>query len=171
MKVKELMTPVKEYVTLGTEATLGDAAAAMATGKHNDILVVNEDGSLAGILTMTDILASLEPNYRRFTEHERNGETLTNRFVADIFKEFDLWSDTLNELCRKCLNVRVAEAMHVPGEVEYLDEEDNLEFGVHHYITGVHQPLIVRRRGEVTGLLRLADVFEEVRKKIISCGC
>lgn len=171
MKVKELMTPVGEYVTLGTKATLGEAAAAMATSKHNDILVVNGDESLAGILTMTDVLAALEPNYKRFTEHERNGETLTNRYVADIFKEFGLWSDTLDELCRKCLNVRVTEAMHVPAEVEYLDEEDNLEFGVHHYITGVHQPLIVRRKREVTGLLRLADVFEEVRKRITSCGC
>lgn len=171
MKVKELMTPVDEYVTLGTGATMGDAAAAMSTGKHSDIIVINGNGSLAGILTMTDILAALEPNYKRFTEHERNGETLTNKYVADIFKEFGLWSDTLNELCRKCVRIRVSEAMHVPAEVEYLDEEDDIEFGVHHYITGVHQPLIVRRKGEVTGLLRLADVFEEVRKKIISCGC
>ena len=52
-----------------------------------------------------------------------------------------------------------------PTEVEYLDEEDNLEFGVHHYITGVHQPLIVRRKREVTGLLRLADVLCGNQKK------
>jgi len=171
MKVKELMTPVGEYTTLDTGATLGDAAAALSTSKHNDVLVINEQGSLAGILTMTDILAALEPSYKRLTEHERNGETLTNKYVADIFKEFGLWSDTLNELCRKCVNIKVSEVMNVPADVEYLDEEDNLEFGVHHYITGVHQPLIVRRKREVTGLLRLADVFAEIRKRITSCGC
>jgi hypothetical protein len=171
MKIKELMTPISEYTTLGTEATLSETVAALAQSKHHDVLVTTADGSLAGILTMTDILATLEPSYKRLLGRELDGETLTNKYVADIFKEFGLWSDTLTELCRKSLDVKIGDAMYVPAEVEYLDEEDSIEFGVHHYITGVHQPLIVRRGKEVTGVLRLANVFDEIKKRITSCTC
>jgi CBS domain containing-hemolysin-like protein len=171
MKVKELMTPVSEYTTLDTDTTLSEAVAALSKSSHNDVLVLNADGKLAGVLTMTDILAALEPSYKKLLGKEIDGETLTNKYVADIFKEFGLWSSTLTELCGKCANVKLSQAMYVPSEAEYLDEEDNIEFGVHHYITGVHQPLIVRQGTQVTGVLRLGDVFTEIKKRITSCTC
>jgi Mg2+/Co2+ transporter CorC len=171
MKVKELMTPVDEYTSLDRDALIGDAVVALATSRHRDILVTDADGSMAGILTMTDLLATLEPSYKRLQAHEEDGETLTNKYVSDIFKEFGLWSDSLDALCTRCVDIRLGDAMYVPAETEFLDEEDSIEHGVHHYITGAHQPLIVRRGREVTGLLRLADVFEEIKKRITSCGC
>jgi Mg2+/Co2+ transporter CorC len=171
MKVKELMTPVSEYTTLAADATLSDAVTALSKSSHNDVLVLNTDGKLAGVLTMTDILAALEPSYKKLLGKEVDGDTLTNKYVADIFKEFGLWSDTLNELCHKCVDQKLSGVMYVPAEVEYLDEEDTIEFGVHHYITGVHQPLIVRKGSQVTGILRLGDVFTEIKKRITSCTC
>ena len=59
MKVKELMIPVADYQTLGKDACLGEVAAALKASKHRDILVVDDNGSFVGVLTMTDVIMAL----------------------------------------------------------------------------------------------------------------
>jgi len=170
MKVKDLMTPVSEYTTFGVDATLSDVVVSLSKSAHRDLLIVDDGGNLMGILTTTDILSALEPNYKKLNTKDLGGDTLTHKYVADIFKEFGLWSDTLGALCKKGCDITVGNAMYVPGKEEYLDEEDDLEHGVHNYIVGAHQPIIVRKDGKVTGVLRLNDVFEEIKKRIIACA-
>jgi hypothetical protein len=63
----------------------------------------------------------------------------------------------------------VAEAMHVPEKSEYIKEDDNLEKALNHYVMGVHQPLIVKKGEDVTGVLRFGDIFEIVRERLLSC--
>ncbi|WP_319468046.1 CBS domain-containing protein [uncultured Pseudodesulfovibrio sp.] len=169
MKIKELMTPVSEYTTLKTDATLSDVVTALADSKHRDVFVVDEDGKCQGILTMTDIMLALEPNYKKILGKDSAHDILTHRLVSDLFAEYDLWDDTLAELCKKSLDTKAQKAMYVPGENEFLNEDDDLEQGVHRYIAGMHQPLIVRSNGTVTGVLRLADLFEEIRNRMLSC--
>lgn len=169
MKIKELMTPVSEYTTLKQDATLGDAVEALASSKHRDIFVVSETGDCKGILTMTDIMLALEPNYKKIMGKDNSSDILTNRLVSDLFNEYGLWADPLGELCKKSLSIRVSDCMFVPGNNEYLNEEDAIEHGVHRYITGAHQPILVRSNGTVTGVLRLADLFEEVRNRMFTC--
>ena len=171
MKVKELMTPLSEYSTFGMDAKLSDIVISLSESKHRDVLIINENGNLKGVLTMTDILGTLEPNYKKLNTRDKDRDTLTNKYVADIFKEFGLWSASLNELCKNGCSTSVTKAMHVPEKEEYLDEEDDLEHGLHNYIVGVHQPLIVRKNGKITGTLRLTDVFDEVRKRMVACTC
>ncbi len=171
MKVKELMIPVSEYMTFGSDAVLSDVVVAMSESKHKDALILNEKGNLRGVLTMAEVLGELEPSYKKLKAKGLDKDTLTHEYVADIFKEFGLWADSLNTLCQNACNVSVLDAMHVPEKVEYLDEDDDLEHGVHNYVVGVHQPLIVRKNGEVTGVLRLSDIFEEVKKRMVACNC
>jgi CBS domain-containing protein len=170
MKVKDLMTPVGEYSTFGADTTLSHIVVSLSKSAHRDVLIIDDDGNLMGILTTTDILSALEPNYKKLKTKNLGGETLTHKYVADVFKEFGLWADTLGELCKKGCDISVSNAMYVPEDEEYLDENDDLEHGVHNYIMGVHQPIIVRKNGKVTGVLRLNDVFEEIKKRIIACA-
>ena len=65
MKVKELMTPLSEYSTFGMDAKLSDIVISLSESKHRDVLIINENGNLKGVLTMTDILGTLEPNYKK----------------------------------------------------------------------------------------------------------
>ncbi|QJB57270.1 CBS domain-containing protein [Pseudodesulfovibrio sp. zrk46] len=169
MKIKDLMTPVSEYKTVTTTATFADVAAALSESSHRDVIVVNEDGDLVGILTMTDILVAMEPNYKKLGKKDLDSDILSNRYVADLFKEYGLWVDPLNELCKKGAKVLVSDAMYVPDESEYLNEEDDLGHGIHRYIVGVHQPLLVRSNGTITGVLRLSDVFEEIKTRMVTC--
>lgn len=170
MKVKDLMIPVGEYRTVSENATFGEVASVLLDSGHRDVLVVDDSGNLAGVLTMTDILVALEPNYKKLGKKDLGSDTLSNRYVADIFKEFDLWGDTLSQLCKKSGTTKASEAMYVPLEAEYLNAEDPLEHAIHRYIMGVHQPLLVRSNGTITGVLRLGDIFEQVTKRMIACS-
>ncbi len=169
MKIKDLMIPVDEYQTVAMDATFSEIASSLAEGSHRDVIVVNESGQLAGVLTMADILVALEPNYRKLEKNVLDSDTLSNRYVSDIFKKFGLWTDPLHELCKQGAVIKVADAMYVPDEAEYLDEEDDLAHGIHRYIIGMHQPLLVRNNGSITGVLRLNDIFDEVWNLMLTC--
>jgi predicted transcriptional regulator len=170
MKVKELMTPVGDYRTLGRDASLGDAAAVLSPGSHRDILIVDEQGAFAGVLTMTDIITALEPNYKKLSKKDLQSDVLSNRYVAEQFKEFNLWSDTLNNICARGVNIKVTDAMHVPEEGHYISEDNDIEYAVHMYMVGTPQPLIVRDNGRVTGVLRMSDVFNEIIGRMHTCA-
>lgn len=169
MKVKDLMIPVGEYKTVGADAKLSDVAELLGAGGHRDVIVVNADGDLEGVLTMTDILAALEPNYKKVGRKELATDVLTSRYVTDLFKQYDLWGDPLNALCKKAIDSRVGDVMYVPAADEYLSEEDDLAHAIHRYIVGTHQPLFVKSNGTITGLLRLSDIFEEIKTRMSAC--
>ncbi|WP_243544873.1 CBS domain-containing protein [Pseudodesulfovibrio tunisiensis] len=178
MKVKELMIPVAEYVTVGQDATLSDVFRTLEedhqakpdkSHAHRDVLVLDAQGGFLGKLTMTDILRSLEPNYKKLMNGDAADATLTSEYVAGVFRDFGLWTDTLQSLCGQAMDVPAVEAMHRPAESEFMEEDDDLEIAVHKYIMGGHQPLLVRRDGKVTGVIRLSDIFEEVRSRMTTC--
>lgn len=169
MKVKDLMIPVSEYKTVGLDATFSEVAAALSESTHRDVIVVNENGNLEGVVTMTDILVALEPNYKKLGKKDLDSDILSNRYVADLFKEFDLWADPLTELCKRGATIKASEAMYTPADDEYINEEDELAHGIHKYIVGAHQPLIVRSNGTITGILRLSDIFNEVKNRMLAC--
>lgn len=170
MKVKELMIPVGDYQTLGTDATLGDAAEALRKGGHRDILIVDGTGAFAGVLTMTDIITALEPNYKKLFKKDLGSDILSNRYVAEQFKEFNLWADTLTNICARGIGISVKDAMHIPETGHYINEEDSIETGLHMFMVGTPQPLIVRSNGRVSGVLRMSDVFNELIGRMQTCA-
>lgn len=169
MKVKELMIPVADYQTLGEDACLGDVAATLNASKHRDILVVDQAGSFVGVLTMADFILALEPNYKKLNRKDLDSDILSNRLVAEQFKEFNLWTDTLPSICGKAVTIKVTDAMHTPEEGHYIEEDSDLEHSVHMYMVGTPQPLIVRNNGHVTGVLRMSDVFAEIVNRMNAC--
>ncbi|BCS87789.1 CBS domain-containing protein [Pseudodesulfovibrio sediminis] len=170
MKVKNLMTPVSDYQTLPMDARLSDVATVLKESKHRDIIIVDENGAFAGVVTMSGIIMALEPNYRKLNQRDMDSDILSNRFVADQFKEFNLWTDSLATLCDKGQNIPVVEAMIVPDEDHYINIEEKLEHGVHMYIIGTPQPLVVRDNGTIVGILRMADVFDELVSRMAACA-
>ena len=169
MQVKELMIPVADYQTLGEDASLGDVAAALNASKHRDILVVNARGSFVGVLTMSDFILALEPNYKKLNNKDLDTDILSNRLVAEQFKEFNLWGDSLSNLCSKATTIKVIDAMHVPEDGHYIDADSDIEHGLHMYMVGTPQPLIVRSNGSVVGVLRMSDVFAEIVNRMNAC--
>ena len=170
MQVKELMIPVAEYTTVQSDATLVEVFQALAKAGHRDVLVLGDKGAFMGTMTMLDVLVSLEPTYKKLLKKGHENDMLSSDYVAQVFKEFGLWSDSLKSLCKKGGGLLASEVMYTPAESEYLNEEDELEKGLHQFIVGTHQPLIVRKGREVTGVLRMSDVFTVVKKLMVECS-
>ena len=104
------------------------------------------------------------------TDPVSNNQTLTDAFVQNAVKDFKLWLEPVESVCERGGKVTVAEAMHIPEKSEYLKEDDSREKAMNCYVMGVHQPLIVRKGDEVTGILRFGDVFEIVREQLVNCA-
>ncbi len=174
--VKEIMIPIANYVTVRKGDNLTEVLRAIEERRvaeqghaHRDAIVVDENGRFVGKVTMIDIFRALEPNYRKTKKEEERQQTLTDAFVQNAVKDFKLWLEPVESVCERGGKVTVAEAMHIPEKSEYLQEDDSLETAMNYYVMGVHQPLIVRKGDEVTGVLRFGDVFEIVREQLVNC--
>ncbi|WP_419781931.1 CBS domain-containing protein [Maridesulfovibrio sp.] len=176
IRIKELMIPVEEYNRVTKEATLVTAMQCLVKQSedknlphpHRDLLVEDENGKVIGKITMLDIFKHMEPSYFKMDD-QKHPNALNMDFVQKVYRDFNLWSEPLSELCRKNANATAGEIMHEPKNTELLDEEDSIDKALHAFMLGVHQPLLVQKNGEITGVLRLGDVFEKVRAAILAC--
>ena len=57
---------------------------------------------------------------------------------------------------------RACEVMYIPTEQEYVEETATLQEAIHRMIVGHHHSLLVTKSGEITGILRLSDIFASV---------
>lgn len=179
MTIKELMIPVAEYVTVRTGDTLAqyfqaleaDNAAKGGAHSHRDALVMDAQGQVAGKVTMHDVFLALEPGYKSILDSLSETSVLTPAYLAGIYKDFDLWAKPLPNLCQRAAQLTVGEIMHVPEQAEFVDEDATVDVGLHRYVMGVHQPLLVRGAGgRVTGVLRFGDVFKRIKDLTLACA-
>jgi len=169
------MIPISNYVTVKREDNLTDVLTTIENKRqseqghaHRDAIVVDENGKFIGKVTMIDIFRVLEPNYWK-VKQAPSERTLTRAFVQNAVKEFNLWMEPIEDVCQRGGNMRVADAMHVPENSEFIQESDSLEKALNYFVMGVHQPLIVKKGDAVIGLLRFGDVFEVIRERMLSC--
>lgn len=174
ISVKDIMIPISNYVTVKPKDNLVTVLQALESARqanahaHRDAIVIDEGGTFIGKVTMLDIFRALEPNYRKMTGNKGAG-TLTKEFVMKAVKEFNLWMEPEATICQRGAKKTVAEVMHTPRSIEFLQEEDTLEKALNLYVMQVHQPLIVKNGDTVTGVLRFGDIFEVVRKTLLAC--
>jgi hypothetical protein len=75
--------------------------------------------------------------------------------------------EPMETVCERGKKLGVADVIHIPEEVEYIQERDTLEKALNQFVMGVHQPLIVKKGDAVTGVLRFGDLFEIVRSRLL----
>ena len=175
--VRDFMIPVDRYVTVNEETSLFDVIQAMEAGRegngkthHRDVLVLSEEGKFIGKINMVDMFRALEPNYKALEQKASDHDVLNRNYVAKVFKEFGLWSESLDKLCAKAAEIKAAEIMHTPEDIEIVSIDDSISRAVHSYIMGVHQPVLVQEGDEIVGTVRFADVFELVRSRVMACS-
>jgi len=64
---------------------------------------------------------------------------------------------------------KVSEFMYKLDEGEFVEEASTLNEAIHQLVIGQHQSLLVVRNDEITGLLRLTDIFSEVSNRVKAC--
>jgi CBS domain-containing protein len=180
ISVKEIMVPLSEYATVSEDATLYDAILAleMAQAKHvktpyshKAILVFNKENKIVGKIGQVDVLRALEPKYESIIDSgslSRFG--YSNHFLKSLVSRYQLWDKPLNDICKKAGDLKVKTFMVTPSEGEYISEESSLDEAIHMFVMANHQSLIVKKGNEITGILRLVDLFHKISETIKLCG-
>jgi CBS domain-containing protein len=178
IKIKEVMVALHDYATVSENATMFDAVLALekaqaefdqSSYRHRAILVYNDQKKIVGKVSQLDLLKALEPEYDKILDIKalsRTGYSLD--YIKSLYKP-GLWSEPLNEICRKAASVQVKNFMYTPQEGEYIPEDAELNEAVHRLIVGKHHSLLVTRGEDIVGVLRLTDVFKLVCQRIKAC--
>jgi CBS domain-containing protein len=181
IRVKEIMIPLAEYATVSEDANLLEAVMALDRAqagfdqsryRHRAILVLDQNGHIAGKVSQHDIFIALELNYKKIEKNEKGALSrfgLSKMFIKYTMNEYNLWDKPLDHLCKKAMQRNVKEFMYTPTEGEFIDENDTMDLAVHKLIIGKHHSLLVTRSRKIVGVLRLSDVFEKVVGALKKC--
>lgn len=179
IKVKDWMVSLEEYATISEDATLYEMVLALEEARqkfevrgyrHRAVLVLDTNGRVIGKLSQLDVLRSLEPKYQEIEDLRKfSGSGLNATFLRSMIDRYDLWEAPLDDICWKASRMKVRDITSSPLEGELIDQEASVNQAAHQLIIGRHQSLLVTSRGEIVGILRLGDVFQEVSKRIRAC--
>jgi len=173
-KVGDVMLSLDEYGTINSGCTIREALVAMSKAQlgltydrhqHRAVLVLDESQTVIGKLTHWSVLRILESELLQ-------GEDLASLDRAGLSADFidrlkhltTMFGTSLDRICRTAARVKVEDAM-VPV-AESISEDAPLSEAIRRFVALHAQSLLVHRRENVVGILRLSDVFEEVADRI-----
>jgi hypothetical protein len=179
IRVKDLMVPVNEYISIDSSASLFDAVMKLEEARlqyesdkcpHRAILVRDKSGDVLGKLNYSDVIRSLEPRYNELGDLRKlSGFGLSAEFLKSVMAKYELWKTPLADLCRKASDLKVGDRVFMPLEGELINDTDTLDKAVHKLILGHFQSLLVKSGDKVVGILRLVDVFREIATRMKNC--
>lgn len=167
------MVPISEYATVTVGTTLLDAirvleraqeAYTVSKYQHRAILVLDHAGQVIGKISQLRALKAIEGDHdfhdeveemRKFNFSEAYISQLRDRFRS---RKILIEETTLRETAAK----KVEEFMQAPTPGEYVSEDCSLDTAIHKLVAGTHLSLLVTRKKEIVGILRISDVFAAV---------
>jgi len=177
--VKDLMVPLSEYATVPVGTSLFEAMLALEKAqeefdhtkyKHRGILILGESQQIIGKLSHLHALSALEPKIdadNGIKELEKFG--FSAGFIRNLRKKKRRQEAPLEDLCRKALELKVEDFMHIAAEDEFIDHKATLDIAIHHLVQEKLLSLLVTRNGSTIGILRVADVFAAVYHHMTEC--
>ena len=179
-RVKDLMVPLSEYATVSEDGNLMEAINALEKAqeefdssryRHRAILVKDKNDRIVGKLSQLDVLKALDPQYQSMKNHHnimiQDGSS--GKHTQLNIEECSLWNAPLEDICKIVDQRRIREFMYKPTKGEYVTEDTSLDMAIHQLIVGGHQSLLVTRDDDITGIMRLTDVFVAVFQIIQEC--
>jgi CBS domain-containing protein len=174
MNVNSLMVPLSDYATISEDSYVYQAMIALKKAQteynkkrylHRAILVYNKNKKIVGKLSQSDVIKAMEPDFKKII----NGDSLSrfgisDEFLKNVMNTYDFWDLPLDAMCKTAGKIKVGDIMYVPTNQEYVEENSTLKEAVHRLIVGNHHSLLVTKNNEITGILRLADIFETVEE-------
>ena len=154
MKAKDLMIPIQD--SLSPENTLKDAVNLLRIAKKGEekvgvkgLPVIDKEGKLVGMLTMTDILKAVHPSYMSLMN-------LSN-FT---------WDGMVESLAKSVADKKVATVMS--KEVFTVNEDDPLMECVDLMIkNNIRRLPVIDKAGKVVGMIYERDVFFVIVKAML----
>ena len=178
-QVKEIMLSLSAYAVVDEEATLQGALEALRTSvaqlpsdrqPHRAVLVRNPRGEIIGKVHYFAFLRALVPD-RRSTG---SLSVLERAGVGDDLREssmrmLDFLTGDLVDICERARSVRVRD--FCTSATVSIQEEAPLSDAIAMFLSHQTLSLLVRRREETVGILRLSDLFDELSRQILAGSC
>lgn len=179
MKVRDLMVTKDRFPKITHDTTFFDALVALekaqekylaGQSEQRILLVEDEHGKIVSKISPIDLMRGLEKQYEQINLGEiirRSG--LTYIWTA-MQKDYRLWEDPFNDLCRKAIEVKIRNFIKAPGEGQIVGAEDTLAKCFHLFVMNRHDSLFVVQDDEIIGLLRFSDVYKKVSTMMKACA-
>ncbi len=150
---------------------LGDARMRLGDDRHpfRTVLVLDEKHHVVGKLTYRTILRRIEPSFLKCGECVAlSGAGLAPEVIVSLNTWLSGFANDLSLMCTEAAKTKVRDAMiPISGGV---DEDTKLTAAIHELVAGDLQIVPVSKSGEVVGVLRASDVFEEIANLICLSG-
>jgi predicted transcriptional regulator len=176
--VGQLMVSLREYATIDAGKTIKEALEALSKAQlgltedrhhHRAVLVLDRSGNVVGKLSHWAILRALERSPLRTDDVASLSRAgLSEDFIQSMQDSLSAYAGSFRQLCRYAARVKAADAMVPVGES--IHESATLTDAIHMLVRKHVQSLPVTRGDRVVGILRLSDVFEEVKESIKESG-
>jgi len=170
--VKDLMVPLSEYATVSEGATLLETLLALEKAQeefqhtrysHRAVLILDKNKQVIGKLSQLDFLRALE----RENEHIEQINSISKfgfspKAITAFQEKHRTKSTPIEETLLTAAKLKVEDFMQPPSENEYIKESTSLDIAIHQFTTGLYISLLVTKGKDITGVLRLSDVFAAV---------
>jgi len=172
--VKDLMVSLDEYGVVPEDATILDALNALELSQenlppgrepHRAVLVVDKKKKVIGKIGHLAFLRALEPKYLYLGDLKTLARVgLSDEFIADMMENLSFLRGSLDDICRQAGSLKATDVMHPVSES--IDENAPLAEAIHKIVLWQTLSVLVTRRSEVVGILRLSDLFTAVSGKM-----
>ncbi len=156
MKVKDIMEPIKDY--LSPDETLKDAVAKMKVARRGEgkvgvkgIVVIDESEKLIGIVSIKDVLKAIVPAYLSLSETD-----------IGVFT----WEGMLIEMIKKAADKKVKDIMttHVFTVPENAPLMECADFIVKHNLQRIP---VVNKEKKLIGIVYIRDLYYAIVKALL----
>lgn len=174
-QVNSIMLSLSEYAVVDRDATLAQAIRVLEQSKaglskdrqpHRAVLVQDQHGKIIGKMGHLAFLRALLPENRQWD----NSDMLERAGVSDDMREtsagmFELLSEDTWDFCQQARSIRVGDVCTpATANIEY---HASLLDATRAFIEHQTLSLLVNQHGKTVGILRLADLFDEMSRQIM----
>lgn len=173
--VKNIMLVLSEYAVVPLDATLRDALLALQDAQskvpegrhpHRAVLVKDGKGRIVGKLGHLAFLRALVSEQVAFCDREileRAGVSADMQSASEHM--FDLLGEDLFDLSERVRSVRIRDAYWAMNAS--VEENESYYDAIKAFLKHQTLSLLVTRKGETIGVLRLCDLFDELAKQAV----
>jgi len=173
--VSEIMTPAEMLPSVSLKTGLLDAADALKKSAMNApvpllVAVRGEDGKVAGILGMVDLLRGLNPKYADkgfFKDVTDKG--LSKELLGMFVERYKLFHESMAHICRAASQCTVDCLLHPPAKEETVEASATLDVAIDLLVLRRRDYLLVVDKGVTVGVVDSTIVYEAILKAIGFC--
>ena len=167
MKVKDLMLPLSECPKVSGDRTIHEAMVMLEADRERFrksdyrprlLLVLDDQARVIGSVRHVDMLKGMLGGARPGVAPEPGDQSQTAQISSSPKGIADVLSPDRH--------LKVKAITHFPTENEYIEENAPLEQAAGRLIAGPYLNLFVKSGNEITGILRMSDLFQHLSEDL-----